>query len=267
MRTLLAALTLLLAASPAAAQDAPPSDSGRVYELVEVETQPRPVNVEDLRAALDAGFPPERLARGAGGTVNVSFVIGADGAVRQARVVSSTDAAFDAPTLSAIAVLRFSPATAGGAPVATRMELPIEWEAPAPVAQADRAGEGVVSPAGVTEQGERVYAMSDVVVEGRTYELSEVEHRPRPRSARDLRHQQVRNQPPGLGGQGSRATATVHVRFRVNPDGTTDSFTVVRSTDARYDAASIAALRDLRFFPGKVSGQSVAVWMELPLEW
>lgn len=262
MRTLLAALSLLLAASPAAAQDAPPPDSGRVYELTEVETLPRPVNVADLRAALDAGFPPQRLAEGAGGTVNVSFVIGADGAVRQARVVSSTDAAFDAPSLSALAVLRFSPATEGGTPVATRMELPIEWQAPAPVAQ---AGEVVVSPAGVTEAGERVYTMSDVVVVGRTYEVSEVDHRPQPRSAADLRHQQVRNRPPGLGERA--AHATVQVRFRVNPDGTTDAFTVIRSTDTRYNAPSIEALRNLRFFPGKLAGQSVAVWMELPIEW
>jgi TonB family protein len=267
MRTLLAALSLLLAASPAAAQDAPPPDSGRVYELAEVETQPRPVNVADLRAALDAGFPPERLARGAGGTVNVSFVVGADGAVRQARVVSSTDAAFDAPSLSALAVLRFSPATEGGTPVATRVELPIQWQAPAPIAQAEHAGEGVVSPVGVTEEGERVYAMSGVVVEVRTYEVSEVDFRPQPRSAADLRHQQVRNRPPGLRGQAGRSTATVEVRFRVNPDGTTDSFTVTRSTDSRYNTPSIEALRALRFFPGKLDGQSVAVWMELPLEW
>ena len=264
MRTLLAALSLLLAASPAAAQDAPPPDSSRVYELAEVETPPRPLNVTDLRAALDAGFPPEHLARGAGGTVNVSFVVGADGAVRQARVVSSTDAAFDAPSLSALAVLRFSPATVGGTPVATRLELPIQWQAPAPVAQAERAGEGVVA-AGVTEEGERLYTMSDVVAVGRTYDVSEVDHRPQPRSAADLRHQQVRNRPPGLGERA--AHATVHVRFRVNPDGTTDSFTVIRSTDTRYNAPSIEALRNLRFIPGKLAGQSVAVWMELPMEW
>jgi TonB family protein len=266
MRTLLAALALLLAASPAAAQDAPPPDSGRVYELAEVEAPPRPLNVVDLRAALDARFPPERLATGAGGTVNVAFVVGADGAVRQARVVASTDSAFDAPSLSAISVLRFSPATVGGTPVATRVELPISWQPPAPVAQAEHAGEGVVSPAGVTAEGERVYAMSSVVADVRTYELSEVDHRPQPRSAAELRHEQVRNRPPGVGGQ-SRATATVHVRFRVNPDGTTDSFSIIRSTDTRYDAPSIAALRSLRFLPGKLNGQSVPVWMELPLQW
>lgn len=265
MRTLLAALSLLLAASPAAAQDAPPPDSGRIYELAEVETPPRPVNVADLRAALDAGFPPERLAQGAGGTVNVSFVVGVDGAVRQARVVSSTDAAFDAPSLSALAVLRLSPATVGGTPVATRLEVPIEWQAPAPVAQAEHADEGVVSPVGVTEEGERVYLMSDVVVEARTYELSEVDHRPAPRRADDLRHEQLRNHPPETRGQAARAT--VWVRFRVSPDGTTEAFTVIRSTDTRYNAPSIAALRNVRFFPGKLDEQSVAVWMELPIQW
>ena len=265
MRTLLAALSLLLAASPAAAQNAPPPDSDRVYELAEVETPPRPVNVVDLRAALDAGFPPERLANGAGGTVNVSFIVGADGAVRQARVVSSTDAAFDAPSLSALPVLRFSPATVGGTPVATRVELPIPWQAPAPVAQAEHAGEGVVSPVGVTGEGERVYAMSDVVAEVRTYELSEVDDRPQPRSAADLRHQMVRNHPPELREQAP--SATVQVRFRVNPDGTTDTFTIIRSTDTRYNEASIEVLRRLRFFPGKLDGETVPVWMELPIQW
>ena len=260
MRTLLAALSLLLAASPAVAQDAPPADSGRVYELGEVETPPRPVNVADLRAALDAGFPPERLARGAGGTVNVVFVVGADGAVRQSRVVSSTDAAFDAPSLSALAVLRFSPATVGGTPVATRVEIPIEWQAPA-----EHAGEGVVSPAGVTEEGERVYAMSDVVADARTYELSEVDDRPRPRSTVDLRHQMVRARPPGLGTQTARATVTV--RFRVNPDGTTDTFSILRSTDSRFNEASIEVLRRSRFFPGELNDQDVAVWMEFPIQW
>ena len=265
MRTLPAALSLLLAASPAAAQDAPPPDSGRIYELAEVETPPRPVNVADLRAALDAGFPPERLAQGAGGTVNVSFVVGVDGAVRQTRVVSSTDAAFDAPSLSAIAVLRLSPATVGGTPVATRVEVPIQWQAPAPVAQAENAGEEVVSLVGVTEEGERVYAMSEVVAEARTYEASEVDDRPAPRSEAELRHEQVRNRPPQLREQS--AQATVRVRFRVNADGTTDSFTITRSTDTRYDAPSIEVLRRTRFFPGKLDGQTVAVWMELPIQW
>jgi TonB family protein len=265
MRTLLSALSLLLAASPAVAQDAPPPDSGRVYELAEVETPPQPVNVVDLRAALDAGFPPERLANGAGGTVNVSFVVGADGAVRQARVVSSTDAAFDAPSLSALAVLRFSPAAVGGTPVATRVELPIQWQAPAPAAQAERAGEEVVSLVGVTEEGERVYAMSEVVAEARTYEASEVDHRPQPRSAAELRHEQVRNHPPELRQQATHAT--VWVRFRVNPDGTTDTFTVTRSTDTRFNEPSIEVLRDTRFIPGKLDGQTVAVWLELTINW
>ncbi|HEX6913545.1 MAG TPA: TonB family protein [Longimicrobium sp.] len=61
--------------------------------------------------------------------------------------------------------------------------------------------------------------------------------------------------------------ATVQVRFRVNADGTTEAFTIIRSTDTRYDAASIEALRHLRFVSGKVDGRTVAVWMELPIQW
>src|SRR5688572_8297832 len=97
MTRFLFAAALLLAASPAAAQQ-PAADSARVYELAEVETPPAPVNVTDLRVALDAGFPPAKLAAGAGATVVVSIIVAADGSVRQPAVVESTDSAFDAPT-------------------------------------------------------------------------------------------------------------------------------------------------------------------------
>lgn len=267
MKILLTAAALLLAASPARAQDAKPADPGRVYELSEVEAQPVPVNVADLRAALAAGYPPALLAAGTGGRVMLSFVVAEDGAVRDARVVSSSDPAFNAPSMAAISVLRFSPGAVRGSAVATRVEIPVQWQAPPPVAQAQaqHAGEGVVSSAGRTQDGERVYTMTDVVAQVRTYELSQVEEQPRPLNIADLRRALERNYPAEL--RSASSTGTVQVRFRVTAQGTTEAFTITHTTDPRFNRATIESVRALRFRPAKVGGRPVAVWVELPVQW
>jgi TonB family protein len=265
MRRLLAAFVLMLAASPARAQDVKPADASRVYELSQVEAQPVPVNVADLRAALAAGYPPALLAAGAGGRVLLSLVVAADGAVRDARVVSSSDSAFDAPSLAAIAVLRFNPGTVRGSAVATRVEIPVQWQAPPPVAQAAHADEGVVSSAGRTQEGERVYTMTDVVAEVRTYELKDVDEQPRPLNIADFRRALERNYPPEL--RSAAYTGTVQVRFRVTAHGTAEAPTILRSTDRRFNQATLESVRVLRFRPAKVGGRPVAVWFELPIQW
>lgn len=122
--------TLLALAAPAlAAQELPDI----IYELADVETVPILTNAEELQAALDSTYPPERRASGQGATVAVAFVLGADGVPRHLRVAETTDEAFDSPTRAAIARLRFSPATVGGRPVAVHVEVPLEWPAREPV--------------------------------------------------------------------------------------------------------------------------------------
>ncbi|HYW13954.1 MAG TPA: energy transducer TonB [Longimicrobium sp.] len=229
------AVALCCAAAPATAQDAPAADSTRVYELAEVETPPRPSNVDSLRAALQASYPPALLQAGAGGRVHVAFVVAADGSVGQAQVISSTDPAFDAPTLASVAVLRFTPGMRGGSAVATRVEIPIDWKAPPPA------------------QETRVYEMADVEVE------------PRPLNLREVRHTIERAYPPEL--RARRVSGFVHVRLRVDREGVPRDLNVTRTSHVAFNQPTLESLALLRFSPALVGGGPVEVWIDLPIQW
>jgi TonB family protein len=248
MKRMFFAAVLCCAALPARAQEAP---AGGVYELAQVETMPRPTNVADMRAALEAGYPPELRASGRQGTVVVSMVVSAEGETRDVGVVSSSEPGFDSATIAAVRLLRFTPAAVAGKPVAVRLELPIQWQpAPAvstsPVATAVRAAEAA-------EPGSK------------TYELREVTVAPRPRNIAMLRQQLQRLYPPALRDMGR--SGTVQVRFRVGTDGKVSSPTVTRSTHVDFDRATLEAIRYLEFTPARVDGSPVAVWVELPVQW
>lgn len=260
MKRLLFAAALCCAAAPIRAQDGA-ADTSRVYELADVETPPRAANVADLRAALQAAYPPALLRAGTGGRVMLSIVVAADGSVRAPRVVATTDSAFNAPSLASVAVLRFAPGARGGTPVATRVEIPIEWQAPPP--PRDTAGEGVVAASERVLEGQRVYTMSQVVAEAEALELDAVEEAPRVRNAGEITRAMRRLYPRVARTQ----QADVEVRMRVDAQGVPGHFRVVRSTDARFDQPSIEALADVRFSPAKVDGRAVPVWVLMPLQW
>lgn len=99
MRTLLLALALLLAAAPAYAQKTKGlfADTSGVYELRDVTTPPRALNVADLREALVNTYPAPLRDAAVNGIVQ------------------------------AIAKLRFSPARLEGRPVAVWVVQPIHW--------------------------------------------------------------------------------------------------------------------------------------------
>ena len=249
MKRVLFFVPLMLAAAPAAAQNAAQADTGRVYELAEVESLPRPANAAELVAALQAGYPAELRAAGAEGTVQVSMVVGADGTVAQPSVVRSTNAAFDSATMAAVGLLRFEPARVGGRPVRARVELPIQWRlaapapAAAPVAAADTA-------AGDTASG---------------YALEAVEEAPRPANLSAFQRALQASYPPALRAAG--VTGVVMVRFRVTPEGVTEHIRVMQSSRPEFVQPTIASVRELRFRPARVSGRPVYVWVELPIHW
>ena len=60
-------------------------------------------------------------------TVPVRFLITEEGEVVSPRITSSTNAEFDALTLKAIRVLRFTPGTIADRLVNSWVELPIQW--------------------------------------------------------------------------------------------------------------------------------------------
>lgn len=244
MKRILFAAAVCCAATPALAQEVP---AGGVYELAQVETMPRPINVADMRAALEAGYPAELRAAGRQGSVMVSLVVSPEGETREVGVVSSSDAGFDSATVAAVRLLRFSPAAVAGKPVAVRLELPIQWQ----LARAEPTSS--VAAAGEAEPGVR------------TYELSDVEVPPRPRNLAMLQHQMERLYPPSLRDRGRGGT--VQVRFRVGTDGKVSDPRVTRSAHVDLDRATLEAIRYLEFTPARLNGIPVPAWAELPVQW
>ena len=247
---------LLLAAVPAAAQDAAQAVADRVYELVDVETLPRPANAAELVAALQAGYPADLRAGGVEGTVQVSMIVGADGTVSQPSVVRSTHAGFDSATVAAVGMLRFEPARVGGRPVRARVELPIQWRLAPPAPVEATAAAAAPSP------GVVIRPVADSV---RVYELSDVDVQPRPRNVHTLQDELERRYPPDL--RDAETQGTVQVRFRIDRQGNTHDFIVRHSTEPRLNEPTIEALRLLRFTPARENGEAVHVWVELPIQW
>lgn len=72
-------------------------------------------------------YPADARQQGLGGRVIVEFVVDEAGRVSQARVVSSTDMRFEAPSLQAVMAWRFEPGRRSGQPVRFRMQVPVEF--------------------------------------------------------------------------------------------------------------------------------------------
>lgn len=72
-------------------------------------------------------YPAELAAKDIGGKVVVEFIITAKGAVKDARIVSSTDAAFNRSALRAARYYKFKPAERDGKAVESRAVLPITF--------------------------------------------------------------------------------------------------------------------------------------------
>ncbi len=267
MKCLSAALVLLCSAVPARAQEPAADstrlleDSARIYELTEVEQPPRAANLPELRDSMAANYPAAQLTAGTSGTVLVSFVVGPDGATRDARVLTSSDSAFDAPTVAAVQGLRFSPARLADRAVPARAQMNIQWQPPAPV-----AAQGAITGASRTEDGERVYTMNQVVADGgREYEMREVEVAPRPTDLAAFRRVLERTYPAHL--RGSRTRGTVNVRMLVDTAGIPRNPHITRSTNAEFNQPTLESVVQLRFRPARVGGKPVNAWVELPIEW
>ena len=87
------------------------------------------------RALLDFGscakpeYPAEALARKASGTVNLAFLVGVDGSVRDSAVRgSSGDASLDEAARVALTKCKFSPAIAQGKPVEKWADVRYVWD-------------------------------------------------------------------------------------------------------------------------------------------
>lgn len=99
-----------------------PTGAGITDPAARPDRAPRPV------AQKTPVYPFELRRAGIGGEVAISFVVGTDGAVHDARIEHFTHEAFAAPALEALRQWRFDPGAKGGRLVNTRLTIPIVFQ-------------------------------------------------------------------------------------------------------------------------------------------
>jgi TonB family protein len=90
--------------------------------------------VADLQPKLTQTLPPkyprEMLVAGIPGEVIVSFVVGSDGEVQDAKAVKSTRSEFEPAAEEAVLGWQFEPGIKNLRPVNTRLEVPMKFSLP-----------------------------------------------------------------------------------------------------------------------------------------
>jgi periplasmic protein TonB len=99
------------------------------------------------------------------------------------------------------------------------------------------------------------------------YELEELERMPQLLNGPAMAAGLKRLYPPVL--QRSGVGGTVVLKFVVEPSGSVDlaSVQVLESPHEQLNDASIRAIENLRFRPGRFHGQNVRVWIQMPITW
>lgn len=101
---------------------APGLESGRiVFHPGQLDRAPR----AEFRLAPQ--YPAQLRAQGIAGEVMIDFLVDENGRVSDIHVLSSTNSAFEAPTLKAVAKWRFEPGRRNGQPVRFRMAIPLRF--------------------------------------------------------------------------------------------------------------------------------------------
>lgn len=104
------------AVARAAAQAA---DLSAVYDIRQLDQIPQP------QFRVPPKYPVEMRQAGQGGEVLVQFIVDANGAVKNASAVRSTNPAFEGPAIEAVSAWTFRPGRKTQLPVNTQMQVPI----------------------------------------------------------------------------------------------------------------------------------------------
>lgn len=99
-----------------------PASPDNVFEAAQLDAMPRPVK------QVPPTYPVALRDFGITGRATVSFVIGADGKVADAKVLSSTHDAFEKPALEALAQWQFVPGQKNGAAVNARVQMDLVFD-------------------------------------------------------------------------------------------------------------------------------------------
>ena len=109
-----------------------PRGDGDVLDARAVEELPEVRNRREMVNLLERTYPGTLRDAGVEGRVVVQFVVDTEGRVEpeSIRIVSSTHAAFEAPSRRAAERMRFRPARVNGQPVRVMISLPVDWKVP-----------------------------------------------------------------------------------------------------------------------------------------
>ena len=132
--SVLAGLSLALVTLPAAAADAPPHSAPGAVEIgaLEMRATGRPVPPSYQHTPVPR-YPAEARQQGLEGVVVLNVLVRSDGRVEEARVAASSGAAvLDEVALDAVRKWTFVPATQGGHPVESVIEVPVKFALKAP---------------------------------------------------------------------------------------------------------------------------------------
>jgi TonB family protein len=95
-------------------------NAGSIFRLADLDRIPQAIAQPAPRVPQNPGLQ--------NGVVRVSFVVDADGNVRDVKVIDSTDFLFETPAVEGVKRWKFRPGMKAGRKVATLMEVPIRFE-------------------------------------------------------------------------------------------------------------------------------------------
>ena len=188
-------------------------------------------------------YPASALRQGIEGRVWVEFIVGKNGAVRNARISKGIGGGCDEAVLEAVRNLpRFIPGTQSGKPVAVSFTVPITFRM-----------EG--STGSLLDTLRRVYPL-----------VNQMPHLPGSESSTAISRaiQEALLMPAEVANDST--THKVFVSFVVGPSGVIRDIKVVRGLSANCNAAALAAVRRLpRFVGGKLNGLPASVSLTVPV--
>ncbi len=122
---------LALAASVVALVPAALEAQDRVYSTDELTTKPKVASMTRTAQLVQRSYPDKLKSAGVDGTVQVQFVVGADGKVEpgSVEVIAATVPALGDAARDVAGKIEFQPGKVNDAPVRARVLLPIVYKA------------------------------------------------------------------------------------------------------------------------------------------
>ena len=114
-------------AAPAPHQAAASAPPAAEPEPDTVSVPPELRNADEYASRMRALYPRDLRRAGVRGFAWVRIDVTAEGRVRNASIIRSSDPRFDAPSLQLVQTLRFRPATVDGEPKGVWVDFPVQW--------------------------------------------------------------------------------------------------------------------------------------------